>query len=36
MKREQRGAQFSIVVIAEGVAPLEGSVSVKGKSIGQA
>ncbi len=35
-QREERGARFSIVVVAEGAAPVAGSVSVKGKSIGQA
>jgi 6-phosphofructokinase 1 len=35
-QREQRGAKFSIVVVAEGAMPVGGSVSVIGKSIGQA
>ena len=35
-QREQRGAKFSIVVVAEGAAPKGGSVSVLGKAIGQA
>ena len=34
--RDQRGAKFSIVVVAEGAAPAEGEISVVGKSIGQA
>lgn len=36
MQREQRGAKFSIVVVAEGAMPLGGSVSLLGKSVGQA
>lgn len=36
MQREQRGAKFSIVVVAEGARPRGGSVSFVGKSIGQA
>jgi len=35
-QREARGAKFSIVVVAEGAAPKGGSVSVRGKAIGQA
>ncbi len=35
-QREQRGAKFSIVVVAEGARPVGGSVSVIGKEIGQA
>jgi phosphofructokinase-like protein len=35
-QREDRGAKFSIVVVAEGAAPVAGSVSVKGKTVGQA
>ncbi len=35
-QRERRGAQFSIVVVAEGAAPKGGAVSVLGKAIGQA
>ncbi len=35
-QREERGARFSIVVVAEGAVPVEGTVSVKGKAIGQA
>lgn len=35
-EREERGAKFSIVVVAEGAAPLGGEVSVKGQAIGQA
>jgi 6-phosphofructokinase 1 len=35
-ERERRGAQFSIVVVAEGAAPKGGSMSVLGKAIGQA
>lgn len=36
MQREQRGAKFSIVVVAEGAIPRGGSVSLVGKAIGQA
>ncbi len=35
-QRERRGAQFSIVVVAEGAAPKGGTVSVLGKAVGQA
>lgn len=35
-QREDRGRRFSIVVVAEGAAPIDGTVSVKGKAIGQA
>ena len=35
-QREQRGAKFSIVVVAEGAAPVGGHVSVIGKAVGQA
>jgi len=35
-QREQRGAEFSIVVVAEGAAPPGGAVSVLGKAVGQA
>jgi 6-phosphofructokinase len=35
-QRERRGAQFSIVVVAEGAAPKGGAVSVLGKAVGQA
>ena len=35
-QREERGAKFSIVVVAEGAAPVGGHVSVIGKSVGQA
>jgi len=35
-QREDRGAKFSIVVVAEGAVPVAGSVSVKGQTIGQA
>lgn len=34
--RDRRGAKFSIVVVAEGSAPLGGSTSVLGRNIGQA
>ena len=34
-RREQRGARFAIVVVAEGARPLDGEVSVIGKSVGQ-
>ena len=36
IQREQRGAKFSIVVVAEGARPKGGEVSVLGKAIGQA
>ncbi|MDO9174067.1 MAG: ATP-dependent 6-phosphofructokinase [Actinomycetota bacterium] len=36
MERELRGAKFSIVVVAEGAKPKGGSVSLLGKSVGQA
>jgi len=35
-QREERGAKFSIVVVAEGAAPVGGHVSVIGKAVGQA
>lgn len=35
-QREERGAKFSIVVVAEGCAPVDGAVSVIGKSVDQA
>jgi 6-phosphofructokinase 1 len=35
-QREQRGAKFSIVVVAEGAQPSTGERSIIGKSIGQA
>lgn len=35
-QREDRGAKFSIVVVAEGAAPVAGALSVKGKTVGQA
>ena len=35
-QREQRGAKFSIVVVAEGATPIGRDVAVLGKSIGQA
>ncbi len=34
-QREERGAKFSIVVVAEGAAPAGGSVSTIGKAVGQ-
>jgi 6-phosphofructokinase 1 len=34
--RDERGSKFSIVVVAEGCAPVAGSASIVGKSIGQA
>ncbi|HEX4983697.1 MAG TPA: ATP-dependent 6-phosphofructokinase [Ilumatobacteraceae bacterium] len=34
-RREERGARFAIVVVAEGARPLDGQVSVIGKSVGQ-
>jgi 6-phosphofructokinase 1 len=34
--REQRGAKFSIVVVAEGAKPLGGDVTIVGTSVGQA
>lgn len=35
-QREQRGAKFSIVVVAEGAKPVGGDVSVIGQHVGQA
>lgn len=35
-QREERGAKFSIVVVAEGATPAGGTVSTVGKAIGQA
>jgi 6-phosphofructokinase 1 len=35
-QREQRGAKFSIVVVAEGAAPKDGTITVIGKTVGQA
>ena len=35
-QREQRGAKFSIVVVAEGARPKDGEISIVGKSVGQA
>jgi 6-phosphofructokinase 1 len=35
-QREQRGAQFSIVVVAEGAMPAGGEASVLGRTVGQA
>jgi len=35
-EREDRGAKFSIVVVAEGAVPVGGEISTIGKSIGQA
>lgn len=35
-QREERGAKFSIVVVAEGAAPVGGHVSIIGQSVGQA
>lgn len=35
-QREQRGAKFSIVVVAEGAVPVDGTTSIIGKSVGQA
>jgi 6-phosphofructokinase 1 len=35
-QRQHRGAKFSIVVVAEGCKPVDGDVSVIGKSVGQA
>ena len=35
-QRERRGAKFSIVVVAEGAAPKDGTISVIGKTVGQA
>jgi 6-phosphofructokinase 1 len=34
--RENRGSRFSIVVVAEGARPRDGTVSVLGKAVGQA
>ncbi len=35
-QREERGARFSIVVVAEGAAPLGGEISTLGQAVGQA
>lgn len=35
-QREERGAKFSIVVVAEGARPIGGDVTVQGKAVGQA
>ncbi|HWL42539.1 MAG TPA: ATP-dependent 6-phosphofructokinase [Ilumatobacter sp.] len=35
-QREERGARFSIVVVAEGACPVGGEVTVVGKNVGQA
>ena len=35
-EREERGAKFSIVVVAEGATPVGGEVSTVGKAVGQA
>jgi 6-phosphofructokinase 1 len=35
-QREQRGAKFSIVVVAEGARPVGGDVTVQGQAVGQA
>ena len=35
-ERDERGSHYSIVVVAEGAVPIDGSVSVIGKNIGQA
>jgi 6-phosphofructokinase 1 len=35
-QREDRGAKFSIVVVAEGAAPRDGEILTKGKTVGQA
>jgi 6-phosphofructokinase 1 len=35
-QREERGAKFSIVVVAEGAIPAGGEVSVVGRTVGQA
>ena len=35
-QREERGAKFSIVVVAEGAVAIDGEVSTKGKTLGQA
>ncbi len=34
--REQRGARFAVVVVAEGAAPRDGQRAVKGQALGQA
>jgi 6-phosphofructokinase 1 len=34
-QREERGAKFSIVVVAEGAAALDGQLSTKGQTLGQ-
>ena len=35
-EREERGSNFTIVIVAEGAKPVGGVVSVKGKEVGQA
>ncbi len=35
-QREEHGARFSIVVVAEGAAPLGGAMSILGQAVGQA
>jgi phosphofructokinase-like protein len=35
-QREERGAKFSIVVVAEGAVPIDGELSTKGQTLGQA
>jgi len=35
-QRDERGSKFSIVVAAEGCAPIDGAASIIGKSVGQA
>ena len=35
-ERDERGSKFSIVVVAEGCAPVDGAASIIGKSVGQA
>ena len=36
LQREKNGRRFSIIVVAEGAKPIDGEVSIIGKSIGQA
>ena len=35
-ERDERGAKFTIVVVAEGAVPVDGEISVIGKAVGQA
>jgi ATP-dependent phosphofructokinase / diphosphate-dependent phosphofructokinase len=35
-RREDKGSDFSIVIVAEGAKPVDGDVTIKGKTVGQA